>query len=73
MHILCVICSQPIFRQQHTAASCWTDPGGTTVAAHNACLVRVGASYGERSEVLLVRLNGLLARCARRRDRRLGM
>lgn len=42
MHILCVICGQPISQDGHDAASCWTDPGGTTVAAHNACLRRLG-------------------------------
>lgn len=42
MHIVCVICRQLIHRHEHVAASCWTDPGGTPVAAHNACLVRAG-------------------------------
>lgn len=41
-HIPCAICTGHITLDQYRSARCWTDPHGITVAAHHACLVRVG-------------------------------
>jgi hypothetical protein len=41
-HIACVICMCPIRLDQYRTARCWTDPRGTTCAAHNSCLIRIG-------------------------------
>ena len=41
-HIRCQFCGQLISPLDYHRASCWTDPGGTTVAAHNLCLRRLG-------------------------------
>lgn len=41
-HILCCICTSPIYFEQYRSARCWTDPDGTTCAAHASCLVNVG-------------------------------
>jgi hypothetical protein len=41
-HIPCTICTHTIAPDDYRTARCWTDPGGTTCAAHHACLVRVG-------------------------------
>jgi hypothetical protein len=41
-HIPCCICLDHIRLEEYRTARCWTDPDGTTVAAHAACLVRVG-------------------------------
>lgn len=40
--IPCVICLDLIPLDEYASARCWTDPLGTTCAAHHACLVRVG-------------------------------
>jgi hypothetical protein len=40
--IECSICAGIIALDDHHTARCWTDPTGTTVAAHRDCLVRVG-------------------------------
>lgn len=41
-HIQCCICIGTIRLDQYRTARCWVDPHGTTVAAHAACLIRVG-------------------------------
>lgn len=41
-HIACEFCGHCIQPAEYHQACCWTDPGGTTVAAHNACLRRLG-------------------------------
>jgi hypothetical protein len=41
-HIICAICADPIRLDQYRQARCWTDPDGTTVAAHAPCLIRIG-------------------------------
>jgi hypothetical protein len=40
--IPCAICLDHIHLDEYRTARCWTDPDGTTVAAHAMCLVRVG-------------------------------
>lgn len=40
--IPCAICTALIGLDQYRTARCWTDPHGTTVAAHHACLVDLG-------------------------------
>jgi hypothetical protein len=40
--IPCCICLDHIRLEEYRTARCWTDPDGTTVAAHAACLVRIG-------------------------------
>lgn len=41
-YIPCVICLDIIRIEEYRTARCWTDPLGTTCAAHAACLIRVG-------------------------------
>ncbi len=41
-HIPCAICLDHIRTEEYRTARCWTDPCGTTVAAHAACLTRLG-------------------------------
>jgi hypothetical protein len=41
-HIECAICLDHIRLDEYRTARCWTDPHGTTCAAHHHCLVRVG-------------------------------
>lgn len=41
-HIVCCICLGLIPISDYRTARCWMDPDGETVAAHAACLVRVG-------------------------------
>lgn len=41
-HITCCICVDPISLDEYRTARCWSDPFGITVAAHAACLARVG-------------------------------
>lgn len=40
--IPCAICTHPIGLEQYRTARCWTDPHGTTVAAHAGCLTWIG-------------------------------
>jgi hypothetical protein len=40
--IPCAICTDPIHPHEYRSARCWTDPTAITVAAHAACLVRIG-------------------------------
>lgn len=40
--IPCAICSGLIGLDEYRTARCWTDPNSITVAAHQACLTRVG-------------------------------
>lgn len=41
-YIPCCICCLFIRPDQYATSSCWTDPGNMTVAAHDACLRRLG-------------------------------
>lgn len=41
-HIECCICTDPIYLEQYRTARCWTDPDGTTCAAHAQCLIALG-------------------------------
>ena len=41
-HIVCAVCDQPIYITDYATAYCWTDPHSVTVAAHGACLIRLG-------------------------------
>jgi hypothetical protein len=41
-HIPCTICTHPISLDEYHTARCWTDPQANTVAAHAACLIRIG-------------------------------
>lgn len=41
-HIVCAICDQPISPADYPSSYCWPDPGGNVLAAHGACLIRLG-------------------------------